>query len=83
MNLCSACRRDFASVAAFDKHRTGVHAYDFSLERPDGRRCMSEEEMLEAGMELDRKGRWSIPKTAAQLAFYEQYKSPEKSRQVA
>lgn len=57
-------------MSAFDKHRVGVHAYDFSLERPDGRRCLAEDEMAEAGMELDRNGRWALPKTHAQLAFY-------------
>jgi hypothetical protein len=64
MNLCCACRRDFSSIAAFDRHRVGKHAYDFAeglaLGFEDGRRCMDEDEMLEAGMALDRRGRWAI-----------------------
>jgi hypothetical protein len=57
-------------VGAFDRHRVGLHAYDFSLDRPDGRRCLSEDEMADADMGLDRNGRWALPKTPAQLAFY-------------
>jgi hypothetical protein len=66
VNLCRACGLDFASVGAFDKHRVGKHAYTFReglrLEPPreDGRRCLDEAEMREAGMELDRRGRWCI-----------------------
>jgi hypothetical protein len=66
MTLCCACWRDFSSTAAFDRHRTGVHQYDFAegLEldppREDGRRCMDEDEMGAAGMALDRRGRWCI-----------------------
>jgi hypothetical protein len=70
MNLCCACRRDFSSVAAFDRHRIGKHAYDFAqgLEFgfEDGRRCMDEDEMLEAGMALDRRGRWCITRDVEQ-----------------
>jgi hypothetical protein len=67
VNLCARCRSDFASVTAFDKHRTGVHAFTFAegLEmdppRIDGRRCLDEDEMLAAGLELDPRGRWRIP----------------------
>jgi hypothetical protein len=66
MNLCRACGEDFASVAAFDRHRVGVHTYTFTqgllLDPPveDGRRCMDEEELYAAGMELDRYACWSI-----------------------
>ena len=64
MNLCCACRRDFSSVAAFDRHRVGRHAYDFAassgLGIEDGRRCLNEDEMLEVGLSLDPRGRWCI-----------------------
>jgi hypothetical protein len=64
VNLCRACRRDFSSVAAFDRHRVGRHAYDFAegleLGFEDGRRCLDEDEMQAAGMALDRRGRWTI-----------------------
>ena len=66
MNLCGACGVDFASVAAFDRHRVGRHAYSFlegmHLEPPqeDGRRCLDEGEMRQAGMEVDARGRWHV-----------------------
>lgn len=64
MNLCRSCNEDFASVAAFDRHRTGVHAYTFreGLERgvEDGRRCMDADEMCETGMSVNAIGRWQI-----------------------
>jgi hypothetical protein len=59
-NLCRACGgTDFASVSAFDRHRTGDHELDWS-EHENGRRCRDTEEMLEAGLELDPRGRWRI-----------------------
>jgi hypothetical protein len=55
-NFARCCGRDFVSVRAFDTHRVGVHAYTFAegmaLEPPreDGRRCMADEELIEAGL---------------------------------
>jgi hypothetical protein len=66
MNLCRACGKDFASVAAFDRHRVGVHAYTFRqgllLDPPaeDGRRCLDVDEVRAAGMEPDARGRWCL-----------------------
>jgi hypothetical protein len=78
-NFCRACSIDFASLSAFDKHRTGVHESSWSLEHPGGRRCLIGDELLGAGMELDPKGRWRIALTdekraelAALSAPYEQ-----------
>jgi hypothetical protein len=74
MNFCRGCGEDFASVAAFDRHRVGVHAYTFAqglLVNPtveDGRRCMDEEELYVVGMELDSRGRWCIT-AEAERAF--------------
>jgi hypothetical protein len=59
VNLCRACGEDFGSVSAFDVHRVGVHAYLFSPERPDGRRCLSTPEMLARGFLPNSRGRWS------------------------
>jgi hypothetical protein len=59
MNLCRSCSEDFASFAAFDRHRTGDHQLRFP-EHPGGRRCMDDREMRDAGMQLDPRGRWSI-----------------------
>jgi hypothetical protein len=63
VNLCRACNTDFASLAACDKHRVGVHEYLWSTDRADGRRCLRESELLEVGMELDPRGRWRIALT--------------------
>ena len=77
LNLCRGCSTDFASVAAFDRHRTGTHEYLFAegrqLEPPaeDGRRRMAPEEMLEHGMELDPRGRWRIALSQAEQARLE------------
>jgi hypothetical protein len=66
VNLCRGCGEDFASVAAFDRHRVGVHTYTLTqgllLDPPveDGRRCMDVEELHAAAMEPDRDARWSI-----------------------
>jgi hypothetical protein len=68
MNLCRACNTDFASLTAFDKHRVGVHEYTWSPDREDGRRCLIGDELLDAGMELDSKGRWRIALTDAERA---------------
>lgn len=68
MNLCSPCDIDFASVAAFDRHRVGRHAYTFaeglamSPPRYDGRRCLDLDEFAEAGLVRNAYGRWSIGK---------------------
>lgn len=47
MNLCRTCGEDFASLGAFDRHRT------CSFSPNDTRRCLDEDEMHEAGLELD------------------------------
>ena len=61
VNECSACARDFGSLGAFAAHRTGSYAHAWSLEHPDGRRCLSESELRERGFTLDRRGRWRRP----------------------
>jgi hypothetical protein len=60
--LCSACGKDFGGVRAFDLHRVGKHEYDYNPDHPDGRRCLSEQEMLARGMYLNESGRWSQPR---------------------
>jgi hypothetical protein len=51
-NYCASCGQDFASVRAFDRHRTGSHEH--------GRRCLEADEMRAAGLELDSRGRWQL-----------------------
>ena len=65
MNLCTACGHDFSSVTAFDKHRVGKHAYLYSEDQPDGRRCLTEPELTALGMSQDRYGRWRLPALVA------------------
>jgi hypothetical protein len=66
LNLCRSCGCDFASVSTFDRHRVGSFVYTFSegLElvppHEDGRRCLDADEMIEAGMAPDVRGRWTI-----------------------
>lgn len=64
MNLCRACGLDFASVGAFDTHRRGRHAYLADTSRPDGRRCLTLDELASAGLELDQSGRWHLAEDA-------------------
>ena len=67
MNRCRSCGEDFGSVALFDAHRIGKHAYTLAEglkhEPPveDGRGCVYVEEMLERGWERNERGRWSDP----------------------
>jgi hypothetical protein len=58
MNLCTACNQDFGSLSAFDEHRTGKYAYPYSDQQPDGRRCLTPDELLTKGFHLDTRGRW-------------------------
>jgi hypothetical protein len=59
VNLCTSCDKDFGGVVGFDKHRVGNYAYDYSPQHPDGRRCLTEKEMLEKNFKLNKRGAWS------------------------
>jgi hypothetical protein len=50
LNGCAECCLDFTSLAAFDRHRVGTHAYPWSLRRRDGRRCLDPDELESAGL---------------------------------
>lgn len=66
MTRCTACGEDFGGVSAFDAHRVGKHAYDFSEglrmdpPREDGRRCLDLDEFAEHGLVLNKRGTWSL-----------------------
>ena len=70
MNVCGPCGLDFTGAADFDSHRVGKHDYTFwegmhrKPPKTDGRRCISEPEMVEMGWFKDRHGRWSHPRRA-------------------
>ncbi len=82
--ICTVCGKKFKSTAAFDMHRVGPFEVDehgvpiaeFSPEggvrwkkrTRSGRRCMSTEEMIEAGMGTNAKGQWM--KTCKTSAFW-------------
>jgi hypothetical protein len=59
VNLCTSCGKDFGGVVVFDAHRVGKHAYDYSPEHPDGRRCLTTKEMREKKFKLNQRGAWS------------------------
>ena len=63
MNLCRGCGEDFGSVSAFDRHRVGRHAHDWSPERLDGRRCLDVDELEALGWHQDSRGRWRQPRS--------------------
>lgn len=78
MNWCRSCSTDFASVAAFDRHRVGKHDYSYSEglsfdpPREDGRRCLSAREIANSKLTdgtpvftPNSRGSWSL---AAPLA---------------
>jgi hypothetical protein len=58
LNGCTSCGYDFSGVTTFDTHRVGRHEHLASAEHPDGRRCLTEDEMKAKGMRQDKFGRW-------------------------
>lgn len=55
---CKSCCQTFSGTTAGDMHRTGRHAIS---EGPDRRRCLTPDEMVDAGLVLDGKGIWRLP----------------------
>jgi hypothetical protein len=68
MNYCRACNQDFSSLEIFDRHRVGSHEHNWSLEHPDGRRCLSAGEMQDLGWRLNELGRWLDPIRSARAS---------------
>jgi hypothetical protein len=67
LNLCRGCGADFTSLRLFDAHRVGAHDYHWSADRPDGRRCLSVDEMRMKSWRIDGRGRWTDPARAADV----------------
>jgi hypothetical protein len=70
MNECSSCGRDYGSLRAFDAHRLGQYPQRGPSEyvgpvegwTPEkGRRCMTTEELEEAGFIRNAYGRVTLP----------------------
>jgi hypothetical protein len=57
-NYCRRCKRDFASLGAFDKHFTPDDIAIPTNWNPNPQRCLDADELEHAGMELDPRGRW-------------------------
>jgi len=69
---CTACGQVFKSVSGFDKHRIGEYGDPIYGENSKGnkgkiigytkptRRCMTEQEMLDAGMSKNDKEQWIV-----------------------
>jgi hypothetical protein len=78
VNICTTCRQDFGGLELFDRHRVGTHAYLFSPERPDGRRCLAVDEVRDKEWMLDARGRWTDPARHPQLTLSDaQRETPE------
>ena len=79
--LCRGCDTDFASLTAFDRHRTGTFDYDYEKgvlmdpPRYDGRRCRSYDEMESKKMELDKNGSWCIPPSENAREFFKKVRT--------
>jgi len=61
VNYCTACGNDFTSLRLFDAHRVGKHEFLASEQRPHGRRCLTQDEMLERGWVRHDSGGWIDP----------------------
>lgn len=59
-NYCTTCNKDFGSVRAFDRHRVGKYQYPYSAEHPDGRRCLSTDEMSRDEFVLNSRDLWTL-----------------------
>lgn len=57
---CGACGEHFRSPSAFDKHRSGDQ---------EARRCLTPDEMREAGMVVNAAGFWVGQAWEGQIAF--------------
>ena len=69
---CSGCKRDFASLTAFDQHRVGKHDLEFPRYL-EGRHCLDVDEHLD--WLQDAKGRWTTKKLQTQAMKLAQHHS--------
>lgn len=68
-NYCPRCGEDFNSLNAFDRHRVGRHNAPAGSKR--ARRCLTETELVEAGLHRDAYGRWRMP--ASENPFWKRF----------
>lgn len=62
-NKCVKCGLDFKSVASFDEHRVFGEKENWQT-----RRCLTEQELRDIGMQPNKLGRWRRPLTDEQKA---------------
>jgi hypothetical protein len=62
VTVCASCNLDFTGVRDFDSNRVGRYEYAWSLDRQDGRRCLSVADLEGAGWTQDRLSRWGHPR---------------------
>jgi hypothetical protein len=86
-SLCRKCGQIFASVAAFDAHRTGSFGeaiYKMSStgrsrhaigHMPSTRRCMAPQEIQDLGMTQNDKGWWTLPQSVGNTAQQEEHET--------
>ena len=84
MTQCTVCKEFFSGTTMFDRHRVGEHEHLWSLEHPEGRRCLSTGEMQDLGWTLNPAKGWQDPLrvvASAQIANRKPKKaSPRQSR---
>lgn len=59
---CAACGEYFSGTTMFDRHRAGDHEQEWSPKHPEGRRCLSTDEMSLCGWQLHPSKGWQDPK---------------------
>lgn len=67
ISTCTACGEIFHSVTAFDKHRIGTF-------EPNTRHCMTTDEMIDAGLDIDKKGHWVTELMSQEIALKRAWK---------
>jgi hypothetical protein len=79
MNLCRPCGEDFSTLRAFDAHQVGSTQHDWSLEQPDGFRCLGLAELEDLGWRKNAHGRWqdSISIRSARKGIPVSLRAPE------
>jgi hypothetical protein len=72
-SYCCGCGRTFASLSAFDLHRTGKFQHKM-------RRCLTEQNMLAKGMVQNAKGWWMRSSFEGELPWTISDESNEEER---
>ena len=74
-NQCPSCCELFATNAAFERHRVGRIGVD--------RRCMTLEELTQAGAYRDAKGFWRLPRPRVDPHWLQRLKRQDRQAENA